>query len=379
MLRLAPLLTVLAALLLAPAAGAEPSSWAQPQIKTVVARGLMAKTVASFRPSEPLLQPDLDALIGGLTDEPVLVGWTTTEVTMAVRALGLAPAAAQFTAAARAAGLKPSARFGTEVVARLLGLRANHPAAQDDLELLPNDTATRAEAAYSASRILSFSGSEVAAVQSAAATFSFPSLDALQLEVLGQALSFVGLPYVWGGTSEHTESPFGVTSRGGFDCSGFIWRVYKLQPYADAPGLGNTLRGRTTFQMSGEVPAAKRIKTAELQPGDILFFGAKGPRSKPAEIDHAGIYLGNGWFVIRRIRASRSRSSPAGITPSSLGADARSQRRPSGPSNKSLYRGMIPRSRSRRLRPSGVRTYAVGGARCCSGTVVSYFSSQRSR
>lgn len=303
MLRLASLLTVLAALLLAPAAGAEPSSWAQPQIKTVVARGLMAKTVASFRPSEPLLQPDLDALIGGLTDEPVLVGWTTTEVTMAqldarlVRALGLAPAAAQFTAAARAARLKPSSRFGTEVVARLLGLRANHPAAQDGLELLPNDTATRAEAAYSASRILSFSGSEVAAVQSAAATFSLPDLDALQLEVLGQALSFVGLPYVWGGTSEHTESPFGVTSRGGFDCSGFIWRVFKLQAYADAPGLGDTLRGRTTFQMSGEVPAAKRIKAPELQAGDLLFFGAKGPRSKPAEVDHAGIYLGNGWFV----------------------------------------------------------------------------------
>jgi cell wall-associated NlpC family hydrolase len=27
-----------------------------------------------------------------------------------------------------------------------------------------------------------------------------------------------------------------------------------------------------------------------------MFFG-RGPRSKPAQIDHAAIYLGNGWLV----------------------------------------------------------------------------------
>ena len=49
--------------------------------------------------------------------------------------------------------------------------------------------------------------------------------------------------------------------------------------------------------MSGEVPAAKRIALAKLQPADVLFFGAKGPKSKPAQVDHTGIYLGNGWFI----------------------------------------------------------------------------------
>jgi cell wall-associated NlpC family hydrolase len=34
-----------------------------------------------------------------------------------------------------------------------------------------------------------------------------------------------------------------------------------------------------------------------LQPADVIFFGAKGPKSKPTEVDHMGIYLGNGWFV----------------------------------------------------------------------------------
>ena len=29
----------------------------------------------------------------------------------------------------------------------------------------------------------------------------------------------------------------------------------------------------------------------------MIFFGANGPRSQPAEVDHMGIYLGNGWFI----------------------------------------------------------------------------------
>ena len=49
--------------------------------------------------------------------------------------------------------------------------------------------------------------------------------------------------------------------------------------------------------MSGEVPKAKRVAAAGLQPADVIFFGAKGPRSKPGEVDHMGIYVGNGWFV----------------------------------------------------------------------------------
>ena len=50
--------------------------------------------------------------------------------------------------------------------------------------------------------------------------------------------------------------------------------------------------------MSGEVPLGQRIRNAEnLQPGDVIFQGAKGPKSKPAQVDHAGIYLGGGWFV----------------------------------------------------------------------------------
>src|SRR5207244_2530089 len=65
----------------------------------------------------------------------------------------------RFYLAARRAGITPPRRFGTEVVARLLDLRLNHPVGQDDLELQPQQTATRAEAAYSIAQILRFGGS----------------------------------------------------------------------------------------------------------------------------------------------------------------------------------------------------------------------------
>jgi cell wall-associated NlpC family hydrolase len=214
-----------------------------------------------------------------------------------VSALDLSKAAAEFAQGARAAGLKVPARFGTEVVARLLGLRTDHPAIEDSLELLPNDPATRAEAAYSAAAVLHFGGWEVAGVQSLADDFALPQLSAWQTRILDTAVARIGMPYVWGGTSDGLETDFGVPARGGYDCSGFVWRVYKLQSYPDERGLASVLRGRTTFVMSGEVPASQRIGFAKLQPADVLFFGAHGPRSKPSEVDHTAIYLGNGWFI----------------------------------------------------------------------------------
>jgi cell wall-associated NlpC family hydrolase len=163
--------------------------------------------------------------------------------------------------------------------------------------LLPQDAATRAETAFSAARILSFGTLETQGVRDAALTFELPELTTWQRQILHTAVSFIGYPYVWGGTSEKAQAPLGVHTPGGFDCSGFVWRVYKLQTYAGAPQLNQTIKGRTTTQMSGEVAKSARIAFDELEPGDVLFFGARGPKSTPAQINHAGIYLGNGWFI----------------------------------------------------------------------------------
>jgi NlpC/P60 family len=214
-----------------------------------------------------------------------------------VQSLDLGKAANEFTAGARAAGLEVPGRFGTEVVARLLGLRLNHPASEDSLELLPNDPATRAEAAYSAAQVLRFSGWEVEGVQTLADTFELPTFTAWQKRILTTAFARVGMPYVWGGVNDGAQTEFGVPSRGGYDCSGFVWRVYKLERYAGGGSLASTLQGRTTFEMSAEVPRSERIGLANLEPADVIFFGDRGPRSRPAQVGHMGIYVGNGWFV----------------------------------------------------------------------------------
>jgi len=247
-------------------------------------------TTVATPPPPPPAQPPKVA-------DPNAVATMTMLDAELVDGVGLSAAAAEYANGARAAGLKIPPRFGTEVAARLLGLRIDHPAREDELELLPNDPATRAEAAYSAAQIIQSSGWLVPVVQNLADTFSLPQLSMWQKRILDTAVARIGMPYVWGGTSDGSEVDFGVPARGGYDCSGFVWRVYKLTTYPDEGDLASTLRGRTTYVMSGEVPHSELIDFDHLQPADVLFFGAKGPNSSPSQVDHMAIYMGNGWFI----------------------------------------------------------------------------------
>ncbi len=290
---------------LGPAAQPAPAAWDPQEIATVVERGLLGPSVDEFRPSDPLTWAELaDALAAwghpipapAFPDRAVTVRELDARL---VAALGLLPASRAVRIAARDAGLDPIPSLGTEVVARLLGLRTNHPAADDSLELLPGQPVTRAEAAYSLARALAVGDWQRQQVLDATAGFSFGELTEWQRLVLARALRFVGYPYVWTGTSEKRRQTLrdGKVVPGGFDCSGFVWRVYKLQPFPGAPALADTLKGRTTYAMSAEVPGAGRIGADALEPGDVVFFGSRGPLSKPAEIGHMGIALGNGWIV----------------------------------------------------------------------------------
>jgi cell wall-associated NlpC family hydrolase len=211
--------------------------------------------------------------------------------------LGLGGAAREIQSTLQNAGLQPPPNTGTEAVARLLGLRLNHPASQDYLEILPDQPVTRAEAAYSFAAVLHLDTWAAQYVQQAADSFTLPQLTPWQKRILTTAIHYVGYPYVWGGTNPTPETEFGVHSAGGFDCSGFVWRVYKLTSYPGEGDLAGVLRGRTTYQMSGEVPRSKLIPASKLQPADVMFFGANGPKSKPSVVDHTALYLGNGWFV----------------------------------------------------------------------------------
>ena len=194
-------------------------------------------------------------------------------------------------------GLLAVVGLGTETVARMLGLRINHERVSETLERQVEQSATRAEAAYSIARVLALTEDDRETVREAVATFGVPYLTDWQRAVLARALRFVGSPYVWAGTSERKQNLGGKLLPGGFDCSGFVWRVYKLEPYAGAPSLTKVLRGRTTYEMSGEAARSARIARSALEPGDVVFFGDRGARSAPAEVGHMGIYVGNEWMV----------------------------------------------------------------------------------
>jgi cell wall-associated NlpC family hydrolase len=263
----------------------------------------MAPSIAEFRPDDPITEDELAVVLAALGSPASVTSHPGSPVTMReldarlVTAVGLRPAAREIRLAALSAGLGPTPWLGTETIARMLGLRVNHLRNQEQLELQLSQPATRAEAAYSIARILTIQPNEIDAIRAAAAAFTLPSLTLWQQLVLHRALRFVGAPYVWGGTSENPQELFGQLMPGGFDCSGFVWRVYKLEPFANAPSLAGILKGRTTYAMSGEVRRSARVPRGQLQPADLVFFGPRGSRSRPAQVGHVGIYLGNGWIV----------------------------------------------------------------------------------
>jgi len=91
-----------------------------------------------------------------------------------------------------------------------------------------------------------------------------------RIGLLRKAESFLGVPYRWAGSD-----------RRGMDCSGFIYTSFRESLQLTIP--------RTTLGMYN---SAQKIQTAELQPGDLVFFVTVGSR-----VSHAGIYIGGGRFI----------------------------------------------------------------------------------
>jgi len=92
------------------------------------------------------------------------------------------------------------------------------------------------------------------------------------------AKMFVGVPYLWGGTSAK-----------GFDCSGYTKTVYRLN------GLELNRDANQQSLMGEDVAVGGSFQG--LKDGDLLFFGRKAAGEKPERIWHVGIYLGNKEFI----------------------------------------------------------------------------------
>lgn len=290
---------ILLSLIGAPVASAK--SWADASISKVISAGILpGETAATYGPTRALDHGTLAMLVWGAvphsmdrvaistTDAPVTIGELDA---VFVSALGLAPTAK--TARGQLVRLRygPRGDAGTEVVARLLGLRYNHPAGSDQLERSDTEVATRADAAYTTARVLAGVNGDNA--RSVVAKFAgLPVTTGVRHAALARAVRLIGRPYVWGGTNDQAIGQ----AHGGFDCSGFLWRVLILDPAAPK-GTLRKVGGRTTFEMARTTVRSRRLTRARTRPGDILLFGSSGRASKVAEIGHSGLDLGNGLML----------------------------------------------------------------------------------
>ena len=87
--------------------------------------------------------------------------------------------------------------------------------------------------------------------------------------VVDTAMQFLGVPYVWGGTSPE-----------GFDCSGLCYYVYQQLGYSINRVAHSIYTGSGTA-----------VTKDQLAPGDVICFGNTG------YVWHVGIYVGNNQFI----------------------------------------------------------------------------------
>lgn len=90
----------------------------------------------------------------------------------------------------------------------------------------------------------------------------------LRQAIVAQAYTYLGTPYVYGGSSYS-----------GTDCSGFTMAVFAQFGYSLAHGA------------SDQYAVSTPVSLSEAEAGDLIFFNTEGG------ISHVGIYLGGGTFI----------------------------------------------------------------------------------
>ncbi|NCB51324.1 MAG: hypothetical protein EOM54_05520 [Clostridia bacterium] len=135
-----------------------------------------------------------------------------------------------------------------------------------ELERIRAEQAAAAAAAAAAANQSSSSSSSGGSVS----WYSDSTGTATGQEIVDYAETFLGVPYVYGGTSPS-----------GFDCSGLVYYCYTHYGYS----VNRTAAG---LAYSGE-----EVSASDLQPGDIILFTSSGG----SYIGHTGIYIGDGNFI----------------------------------------------------------------------------------
>ncbi|PIU45974.1 MAG: hypothetical protein COS95_01095 [Ignavibacteriales bacterium CG07_land_8_20_14_0_80_59_12] len=98
--------------------------------------------------------------------------------------------------------------------------------------------------------------------------------------IIARAELFMGVPYLWGGTSPK-----------GLDCSGFVKTVYSIE------GIALPRDADQQYKSGSGTLIDPGAHLENLKKGDLLFFGGKGEGEKPPEVTHVGIYEDSSRYI----------------------------------------------------------------------------------
>lgn len=98
-----------------------------------------------------------------------------------------------------------------------------------------------------------------------------PSINPVRLDIVNNAMQYLGGTYVWGGTT------LGV----GVDCSGFMLRLFEQYGY--------NLPRTSYWQVGSGVP----VSFEEMQPGDLIFYW----NNSLGRVGHVALYMGNNLII----------------------------------------------------------------------------------
>ena len=106
--------------------------------------------------------------------------------------------------------------------------------------------------------------------------------------IIKTAKQFIGVPYMWGGTSIKAV-----------DCSGFCKSTYFLNGIVLARDASQQCLTGDNVDISKYVDGGEHTREAlaNLKKGDLIFFGTKATAEKKERITHVGIYIEDGIFI----------------------------------------------------------------------------------
>ena len=104
----------------------------------------------------------------------------------------------------------------------------------------------------------------------------FNSKNKTELDIINNSKKFIGVPYLWGGTSSK-----------GFDCSGFTKTIYLMN--------GLVIPRDASQQINEGLLVDENRNWNNLNKGDLMFFGYY--KDGKRRIDHVAIWIGNGQFI----------------------------------------------------------------------------------